>query len=226
MTELEKKIGYEFRDAALLTRALTTPSVRMSTPDAKDNQRLEFLGDAVIGLLAADALYAEHPDDQEGMLTVRRVRLVSGATLARAAEALGLRAWIRRNVGAQLLPPRAKVLADALEALMGAVWLDGGLESARAVFGRLGLPFGEPVDEWDANPKGYLNMKAQACRPVRMPVYEVLNVTGAAHEPVVTVRVTVEGLGSAEATAVSKTAAEVAAASVLLKNLRDGASGN
>ena len=223
MTELEEKIGYAFTDASLLERALSTPSVRMSTPDAKDNQRLEFLGDAVFGLLSADAVFAAHPDEQEGLLTVRRTHLVSGAALADAAEKLGLRRWIRRNVGAHELPPRAKVLADALEAVMGAVWLDGGLAAARGVFGRLDLPFGEQFDEWAANPKGFLQTKAQACRPARTPVYEVLSVTGSAHEPVVTVRVRAEGLGEAEATAVSKSAAEVAAASALLKKLQNGA---
>ena len=225
MTELEERIGYAFRDAALLERALSTPSVRMSSPGEKDNQRLEFLGDAVFGLLTADALYAAHPEEQEGLLTVRRTRLVSGAALADVAERLELRRWLRRNVGAHELPPHAKVLADAMEAVMGAVWLDGGLDAARGVFARLGLRIDEQVDEWSANPKGYLNMKAQACRPVRTPVYEVLEVTGAAHEPVVTVRVSVPGLGEAVATAVSKSAAEVAAASALLKQLRDAVPG-
>ena len=225
MTELEEKIGYAFKDAALLERALATPSVRMSSPDEKDNQRLEFLGDAVFGLLSADALYAAHPDEPEGMLTVRRTRLVSGAALAAVAERLELRKWLRRNVGAHELPPHAKVLADALEAVMGAVWLDGGLEAALGVFRRLGLPFDEQVDEWSVNPKGFLNMKAQACRPSRTPVYELLDMTGPAHEPVVTVRVHVEGLGEAEGTGGSKSAAEVSAAGALLRKLRDGAAG-
>lgn len=219
MTELEEKIGYVFKDAALLERALSTPSVRMVHPDAKDNQRLEFLGDAVFGLVSADAVYAAHPEEQEGLLTVRRTHLVSGAALAAAAEELGLRKWVRRNEGAHEIPPHAKVLADALEAVMGAVWLDGGLEAARGVFARLALPFGEKFNEWEANPKGYLQLKAQSCRPARRPVYEVVSVSGAAHAPVVTVRVSVTGLGSAEATAISKSAAEVAAASALLEEL-------
>ena len=225
MTELEERIGYAFRNAALLERALNTPSLRMSAPDAKDNQRLEFLGDAVLDFLAADMLFAEHPDEQEGMLTVRRTLLVSGHALSAAAETLGLRKWIRRNVGAHELPARAKTLADALEAVVGAVWLDGGLEAARAVFLRLDLPFHEEVDEWSANPKGALGERAQACHPPCVPTYEVLAVTGSAHEPVVTVRVHAGSLGEAEATAVSKSAAEVAAASALLRKLKDAAAG-
>lgn len=224
MTEIEEKIGYTFRDPALLDRAFTTPSCKMSDPSAVDNQRLEFLGDAVFGLLAADALYAAYPDEQEGRLTVRRTHLVSGAVLAEVAERIGLRACLKRNVGAHELPHGAKVFADALEALLGAVWLDGGLDAARRVFNRLGLPTeGEP-DEWRSNPKGFLQIRAQALRPSRKPLYEVVSMEGPSHAPVVTVRVTVDGLGTAAATAGSKTAAEVAAAAALLSRLgRDAA---
>ena len=102
---------------------------------------------------------------------------------------------------------------------MGAVWLDVGLPAARAVFAMFDLPFKESFNEWDANPKGYLQVKAQAMHPPRRPVYEVMQVSGAAHAPVVTVRVSVHGLGEAEATAGSKSAAEVAAASALLEKI-------
>ncbi len=219
MTELERKIGYAFRDAALLEHALTTPACRMDHPEGGDNQRLEFLGDAVFGLLSADAVYTNFPDDAEGILTVRRTHLVSGAALADAAERIGLRDFLKLNQGAHPIPPHAKVLADALEAVMGAAWLDGGLDAARAVFAAIDLPFRESFNEWDANPKGYLQVKAQAMHPPRRPVYEVTHIGGVAHAPVVTVRVSVSGLGEAEATAGSKTAAEVAAASALLEKV-------
>ena len=116
MTEIEEKIGYEFRDLALLERALTTPACRMSNPDAADNQRLEFLGDAVFGLLSADAVYEAYPGEQEGRLTVRRTHLVSGAVLAEAGERIGLDKFLKRNVGAHPLPPHAKAIADAVRA--------------------------------------------------------------------------------------------------------------
>ena len=219
MTDLERKIGYAFRDSALLVQALTTPACRMDHPEDGDNQRLEFLGDAVFGLLSADAVYAAFPADAEGLLTVRRTHLVSGAALADAAERLGLRDFLKFNHGAQPPPPRAKVLADSLEALMGAVWIDGGLPAARAVFTVLDLPFRESFNEWDANPKGYLQVKAQAMHPPRRPVYEVTQVSGVAHAPVVTVHVSVHGLGDAVATAGSKSAAEVAAAAALLEKI-------
>ena len=219
MTELESKIGYTFHDAELLTHALTTPACRMDHPEGGDNQRLEFLGDAVFGLLSADAVFAAFPDDDEGLLTVRRTHLVSGAALAAAAERLGLRDHLKFNQGAQPPPPNAKVLADSLEALMGAVWLDGGLEAVRTVFAALDLPLRATFNEWDANPKGYLQVKTQAMHPPRRPVYEVTQMSGVAHAPVVTVRVSVSGLGEAVATAGSKSAAEVAAASALLEKI-------
>lgn len=221
MTELEEKIGYMFRDAALLERALTTPSVRQSAPDTPDNQRLEFLGDAVLGLLTADALCAAFPDEQEGPLTTRRASLVSGATLASVAERIGLRKYLKRAVGLPEFPPHAKVLADAMEALIGAAWLDGGIDAARAVFAAFDLPIRGRLNEWGENPKGHLQNMAQAMRPSRKPVYTVDLVKGPPHAPTVTVTVSVEGLGRATATATgSQHSAEVAAATALLESIK------
>ena len=112
LAQLEQRLGYVFRDKTLLERALTTPACRMDHPELPDNQRLEFLGDAVFGLLSADAVFAAYPDEQEGPLTVRRTHLVSGAMLAKVAERMGLRDHLRRNKGASPLPPRAKPLSD------------------------------------------------------------------------------------------------------------------
>ena len=219
MTELEDKIGYAFKDASLLDAALTTPACRMEKPDLEDNQRLEFLGDAVLGLLSADAVFKAYPWEQEGALTVRRTHLVSGKALIAAAERIGLESSLKRNAGAHQLPPHAKVLADALEAVVGAVWLDGGLTAAQTVFDRLGLPIDERLNEWRTNPKGHLQVIAQAMRPSRQPVYAVDHVTGPSHAPTVTVTVTVEGLGAATATAGSQRQAEVDAAAALLARL-------
>ena len=129
--EFEKKIGYTFKNPALLEEALTTPACKMTARNIADNQRLEFLGDAVFGLLSAEYVFDAHPEKQEGELTVLRTNLVSGATLAQAGEKLGLRKFIRRNKGASPLPENSKVLADALEAVMGALWLDGGIKRKR-----------------------------------------------------------------------------------------------
>ena len=125
--------GYAFKDDALLEEALTTPSYRMTFPKAKDNQRLEFLGDAVLDFLAADQLFASCPGDSEGPLTVKRTHMVSSPALCAAAVRHGLGARLRRNKGAEPLPDNAKTYADAVEAILGAAWLDGGLAAARQV---------------------------------------------------------------------------------------------
>lgn len=217
MTELEKRIGYGFRDASLLEAALVTPACRMERPGIEDNQRLEFLGDAVFGLLSADAVFDAYPREPEGKLTVRRTHLVSTVALIEAANRIGLGEFLKRNAGAQPLSPRAKVLADAMEAVMGAVWLDGGFEAAKSVFGRLELPIDEKLNEWSDNPKGHLQVISQSMKPSRKPVYTVDSVKGPPHAPIVTVTVEVAGLGKATATAHSLRKAETAAATALLE---------
>ena len=208
--------GYRFRDGALLQEALTTPSCRMDVPNVRDNQRLEFLGDSVLGLLCAERVFAAFPDEPEGSLTVRRAHMVSSAALCEAAARLGLSARLRRNRRATELQPGAKTLADAVEAVLGAVYLDGGLDAARRVFSVLGLTANASQPEWSANPKGELQMRAQAMKPPRHPMYELLKTEGTAHEPRFSVRVTVEGMGSAEAVARTHKEAESLAASRLL----------
>ncbi len=225
MTELEQKIGYEFRDPALLALALSTPSVRQSSPDADDNQRLEFLGDAVFGLFVAEALYRAFPGEQEGPLTMRRAHLVSGKALAALAERIGLRRHLVRGEGLPELPPGAKPVADAMEALMGAVWLDGGDAAARKVFAQLEMSVEGPCDERVENPRLVVQKIAQSRTPQVRPVYEILSMEGPAHEPVITARVTVKGIGSAEAKGRSKAAAEAAAAVALLAKLDAAAHG-
>ena len=208
--------GYTFENEALLEEALTTPAYRMDVPAAKDNQRLEFLGDAVLGMLSAERLYAEFPNEQEGPLTVRRTHMVSAAALCEAASRLGLAARLKRNTGAAELPRNAKTLADAIEAIIGAAYLDGGFAAAKQVFEALELSANAAEDEWSGNPKGELQVRAQAMKPPRHPEYELLKTEGKAHEPVFTVRVTVDGMGSATASARSHKQAESLAAAELL----------
>ena len=211
--------GYEFANGALLEEALTTPAYRMDVPDARDNQRLEFLGDAVLGFLSAERLYAEFPSEEEGPLTVRRTHMVSSAALCAAAVRLGLAARLRRNKGAAELPPTSKTLADAIEAVVGAAYLDGGFDAAKRVFAALELDANADEGEWSGNPKGELQVRAQALKPPRHPVYELLKTEGKAHEPVFTVRVTVDGLGSATASARTHKQAEALAAAKLLRTV-------
>lgn len=221
MEDLQTATGYTFADGALLAEALTTPSYRMDFPGAKDNQRLEFLGDAVLGLLAAERLFGEFPREQEGRLTVRRAHMVSAAALCGAADRLGLARHLKRNKAALPLPRDAKTIADAVEAIIGAAYLDGGLAAARKVFDALGLEANAADALWSANPKGELQVRAQAQKPPAHPKYELLKTEGTAHEPVFTVRVSVEGFGEATASARSHKEAESLAAARLLSRLGD-----
>ncbi len=210
-------LGYQFKNAALLEEALTTPAYRMDHPDAKDNQRLEFLGDAVLGFLSAERLFADYPKEQEGELTVRRTHLVSSPALCEAAGRLGLVAKLRRNKHPVTLSQNAKTLADAIEAIIGAAYLDGGFDAARQVFEALSLTEYATEKAWSTNPKGELQVRAQAMKPPQHPIYELLKTEGKAHEPTFTVRVTVEGFGSATASARTHKQAEALAATELLK---------
>ena len=213
-------LGHVFCDENLLNEALTTPACRMERPEVADNQRLEFLGDAVIGVLAAERLYSEFPNDSEGLLTVKRTRMVSTTALCAAADRLGLAEHLLRNRGAEPLPKNAKTFADAIEAIVGAAYLDGGLDAAREVFETLALA-SEPAadDRWGGNPKGELQMRAQAMTPQRLPEYEIVGIGGKPHDPVFTVRVHVKGVGEAFASAHSHKAAETLAAAKLLDDM-------
>ena len=215
--------GYVFKHDELLETALTTPSYRMDYPSAMDNQRLEFLGDAVLGFLSAERLYTEFPNEPEGKLTIRRAHSVSSAALCEVAMRANLAARLKRNRGAAELPRDSKILADAVEAILGATYLDGGLDAARQVFAALELNLkAEESGEWSGNPKGELQSIAQAMKPVRRPVYELIEISGKSHEPVFTVRVTVEGVGSAVASHRTHKGAEALSAKKLMETFALG----
>ena len=214
---MDKMFGYAFSDARLLDEALTTPSYRHDFPDAKDNQRLEFLGDSVLGFIAAARLYGGHPDEKEGVLTVRRAHMVSSAALCEAAAKHGFAGKLKRNRSAGELPEDSKIIADAVEAVVGAAYIDGGVPAAEKIFDSLGLMEYAKESGWNGNPKGELQVRCQA-RGV-MPVYELVNVSGKAHEPVFTVKVSVEGVGSATASAGNRKKADFLAAGQMLEKM-------
>jgi ribonuclease-3 len=136
--ELGHRLGHEFRDAALLETALTHASAAHEQDGSRGNERLEFLGDAVLGLVVARLLFERHPDWREGELTRARAALVNGRVLAQQALALGLVPYLvlgrteRRSGGAE----KQRVLANLFEAVIGALYLDGGLEPVRALVSR------------------------------------------------------------------------------------------
>lgn len=138
---LQTRLGYRFRDRDFLLQALTHASYAHEHPPARDNERLAWLGDAVLALVVTERLWATDPQEPVGDLTARRAELVSGVTLARWASQLELGGLLRLGRGERLSGGGEKqsVLATAFEAVLGAVYLDGGLPAARAVVARLSM---------------------------------------------------------------------------------------
>ncbi|MBQ9726246.1 MAG: ribonuclease III [Kiritimatiellae bacterium] len=214
--------GHAFADPALLETALTHPSRAEENPGTADNQRLEFLGDAVLGFLLADRVYRDGADRPEGDLTRRRAAIASGPALAAKAREIGLGAALRLGRGEAKTggADRASNLEDAMEALFGAVYLDGGLGAARAALEKLfaaelaALP---SLGEWSDNPRGQLQALAQA-RFGAAPDYGPVASSGPLHEPVFEATVRAGGL-EASGSGPSKHAAQAAAAAALLARL-------
>lgn len=188
---LETRLGYQFKQSTLLLTALTHPTFVHEHPDptVEDNQRLEFLGDAVIGLVVGDLLMAHYPQSREGDLTRMRAALVSEKSLAELARTLGIGDFLRMGRGEALSGGRDKpsILADALEALMAAVYLDGGFASASDVISRAFTPL---LSEVGDDAKSRLQELVQK-RYGPPPVYRVLAEEGPDHEKVFTVEVRV-----------------------------------
>jgi ribonuclease-3 len=151
LRSFQGRLGYEFRDAALLHLALTHRSYAHENQLEEQNERLEFLGDSVLGLVAGEALYERHPDLPEGQLSRRRSFLVSEPTLARMASTIRLGRVMRLGVGEDRSGGRDKpsLLADSLEAVFGAVFLDGGLKAARSVIRPLLFAQMDSTQPWD-----------------------------------------------------------------------------
>ncbi|MDY5954344.1 MAG: ribonuclease III [Kiritimatiellia bacterium] len=227
MKRLEERLGYGFRRPELLELALTHPSYRQECVEVTgDNQRLEFLGDAVFGLLAGEALFLAHGEAQEGALTEMRSRLVSAVSMAGVARALGLGEYLRlgrgeaRNRGGM----KQNNLCDVLEAVFGAVYLDGGLEAARGLFNRLFPDVGRmAVRGENSNPRGRLQAYARH-RFWREPMYRLMGQVGPGHEPLFRTVAWIPGTGfAAEGEGGSKKVSAAVAAANLLRVLPDGA---
>jgi ribonuclease-3 len=184
---LQERIGHRFRDRALLERALTHTSWLQDNPAAPgNNQRLEFLGDSVLQLILTEALFSLFPGDREGELTTRRAILGKGEFLSRLARETGIDGCLRLGANEEATGGRSRdaALEDAFEAVVGAVNLDGGLESARkavlAVYGD--IPGRLAALENKSNPKGRLQEIVQPGHGNQALRYEVLATEGADHE--------------------------------------------
>jgi ribonuclease-3 len=220
MNPLEERIGYKFRNSLLLAEALTHASISLERKDYPfDNQRLEFLGDAVLQLVITEELFQKFPDFSEGQLTKIRTRLVSRTALKVHAHCLRLGEHLMMGRGEEASGgrERASTLGDCFEALVGGIYLDGGLTAARTFILRVatdGLAEVAAAPE-EINPKGKLQELLQALAP-SAPAYTLLDESGPEHMKHFRCRVVWEGQILGEGEGRSKKEAEVAAAETAL----------
>jgi ribonuclease III len=217
-TALSARLGYGFRDAQLLELALTHGSL----PKASDNyERLEFLGDRVLGLVIAEALYRQHGGEREGKLAARHSALVRGDVCADIAEKLGLDEIIRVGVveKKQGVNRIRSILGDVMEAVIGAIYLDSGMDAARDFVmlhwkDLLALPETARKDA-----KTFVQEWILA-RGTTLPAYDVIERSGPEHMPEFTVKLTLPGFGDALGKGRSKQLAEMAAAQKFIESGR------
>jgi ribonuclease III len=213
---LRQTLGHDPKDLSLFERALTHSSL------GKDSyERLEFLGDRVVGLVIARWLYERFEKEPEGKLSRRYNVLVSRETCAEIGRELGLGEWIK--LGKQAREDGANrsdnVVGDVVEALIGALLLDGGLDTADAFIRRTWAPYVESQGKAPKHPKSALQELA-AARNWTAPEYEVARTSGTHHAPRFTVQVAIRNIGEATAEGASKQEAETAAATALLEQLQ------
>jgi len=221
---LVERLGYRFCDGGLLIKALTHPSVTEGRSKRRftDYERLEFLGDRVLGVVVAELLYKSYPSDPEGDLAKRFAALVREETLAQVARAIDLGRFLRLSPGEDGAGGRdnPRVLADACEALIGAVYLDGGFEKAHGLVNRLWNPLlSDSSSPPPKDAKTRLQEWAQA-RGLGLPCYRIADQGGPAHNPLFMVEVTVQDHACAMGRGASKRAAEQDAADSFLKGLQ------
>jgi ribonuclease-3 len=227
--DLAQSIGYTFNRRQLLEEALTHPSAlgsegsrgRRGKPYHRGYERLEFLGDRVLGLVVADLLWRRFPTEPEGHLTRRLTHLVQRQALARIAKEiqLGPHLVFSRAEAAAGAASNPGILADVCEALIAAIYLDGGFEAAAAFVRRFWEPLvGEMAGPPPRDPKTALQEWAQA-RGLALPAYDLVGTTGPDHALRFIVTASVAGRAGVKATASSKRIAETKAARLLLERL-------
>ncbi|TAL00469.1 MAG: ribonuclease III [Rhodospirillaceae bacterium] len=218
---LEAALGYVFANRDLLAQALTHRSAlghRLGASASASNERLEFLGDRVLGIIIAERLLTMFPDEAEGALAPRLAALVSAPALADVATACDLAPYVRIAPGQRADDGDTAVLADACEALIGAIYLDGGLDAARTFVlsrweDRMRASAAPPKD-----PKTALQEWAQA-RGMPLPEYRVVSNEGPSHAPLFIMAVSVTGIAEATGSGRSKRQATSAAAATLLERI-------
>ncbi|WP_207462500.1 ribonuclease III [Azospirillum sp. SYSU D00513] len=231
LDDLAKALGHGFRDGSLLLDAVTHPSLmglertgrgggRPAQGPGLAYERLEFLGDRVLGLVVAEWLLERFPAEREGALAKRHASLVQREALGRVADTIGLGRHLRLSPAEASSGGRNNrtILADACEAVIGALYLDGGMDPARRFIREAWASQIERVQPPPLDPKTALQEWAQG-KAKALPTYELVDQTGPAHEPEFRVRVRVEGCEPVTGTGSSKRIAEKQAASALLRQL-------
>ncbi|GAA0293657.1 ribonuclease III [Psychrosphaera haliotis] len=216
--QLQKKLGYEFSDESLLIQALTHRSFK-----GAHNERLEFIGDSLLGMFVAEALYFEFPKATEGELTRMRSQIVKGQTLTAIAKEFELSQWLLLGPGEMKSGGcrRDSILEDVIEAIIGSVYLDSNIEQCKEFVLKLVKKRLADVDPSNAlkDPKTQLQEWLQS-RKRPLPVYEVINTTGQAHNQTFTVSCTLDDGQQLEATGTSRRKAEQSAARKALEVIK------
>lgn len=217
MTDFEKKIGYEFKDKSLLNRALTHSSYANEKGIGLDNERLEFLGDSVLGFITAEYLFEHYKNKQEGELTKKRANAVCEKTLFEYAEKIDLGNQILLGRGEEHTGGRHRpsVVSDALEAVIAAIYLDGGIENAK----KFVLPFVEKFNEQEPVFKDYKSTLQEVLQqnPTEKFEYIVVGESGPDHNKEFVVEIHMNSNVIGRGTGTSKKKAEQQAAKSALE---------
>lgn len=214
LVELEKALKYDFKDKNLLETALT----HSSTGEKYNYERLEFLGDRVLGLIIASLLYDRFPNEKEGDLAKRLASLVQGKTLARLSARIELSEYINFSdaEGAAGGAQNEHILADVFEAVIGALYRDGGYEPCRELIEREWQDVLHVMKKPPQHPKTAVQEWAQA-KGLPVPLYEIIDQTGPDHAPIFNVSMTLPGHNPVVAQGKSRAEAEKQAAKAFLK---------
>ncbi len=220
LAPLEKYLGYEFKDYHLLHRALTHSSFSAER-NVANYERLEFLGDTVLGLTISHFLFTQFPDESEGDLSKRRSALVCGRTLAEVAEEIHLGEFIQISENEEYNGGRHNptILEDVVEALIGAVFIDGGFDAAQTLVNSLFTPFAEKYTTPPQDPKTGLQEWSQQ-QGLPIPDYKVVQQTGPSHAPTFVIEVHVKGCDPVQGEGTNKRKAERVAAANMLNKIR------
>lgn len=220
LDELQAAIGYTFKDIGLLEHALVHSSA--TSQRLKSNERMEFLGDRVLGLVLAEMLLKAYPDEEEGEISYRFTALAQRDALASVADAIGVADHLKLSNGEHLTGGRENpgVLADATEAVICAIYRDGGLEAARAFIHARWTEMMRENRRPPKDPKTTLQEWAQG-RGLGLPSYRTVGREGPDHQPMFTVEVAVPSRPKAKGEGANKRAAEQSAAEAMLAHIEE-----